>query len=169
MGGKWWSQCSESIWYIFTSAQCWRKCLPVQEVQETGVQSPGREDPLEQGMATHSRILAWKIPWTEDPGGLQSVGSRRVGCYWAHTHRVIKGSAMDIFTDKHLVTFEVICLERTVLWHLLAVTPDKVFLPFALLSSWVVVRLEWLKPVTEECLTDNKCLVSGSLLLWSYF
>ena len=37
-----------------------------------------REDPLEEGMATHSRILAWKIPWTEEPGGLQSMGSQRV-------------------------------------------------------------------------------------------
>ena len=48
---------------------------------ESWVQSPGWEDPLEKEMATHSRILAWKIPWIEDPGGLQSVGSRRVGCY----------------------------------------------------------------------------------------
>ena len=39
-------------------------------MQETQVQSPGGEDPLEKGMATHSSILAWKIPWTEDPGGL---------------------------------------------------------------------------------------------------
>ena len=43
-------------------------------VQETQVQSLGREDPLEKEMATHSRILAWKIPWTEEPGGLQSMG-----------------------------------------------------------------------------------------------
>ena len=42
------------------------------------VQSLGREDPLEEGMATHSRILAWRIPWTEEPGGLQSRGSQRV-------------------------------------------------------------------------------------------
>ena len=40
---------------------------------------PGEEDPLEKGMATHSRICAWKIPWTEEPGGLQSVGSQRIG------------------------------------------------------------------------------------------
>ena len=39
----------------------------------------GQEDPLEEGMATHSRILAWKIPWTEAPGGLQSMGLQRVG------------------------------------------------------------------------------------------
>ena len=43
------------------------------------VQSLGWEDPLEEEMATHSSILAWRIPWTEEPGGLQSVGSQRVG------------------------------------------------------------------------------------------
>ena len=43
------------------------------------VQSLGQEDPLEEEMATHSSILAWKIPWTEEPGGLQSMGSQRVG------------------------------------------------------------------------------------------
>ena len=48
------------------------KNLPA--VQETPVQFLGQEDPLEEGMATHSRILAWSIPWAEEPGGLQSVG-----------------------------------------------------------------------------------------------
>ena len=46
---------------------------------ETQVQSLGQEDPLEKGMATHSNILAWRIPWTEEPDGLQSIGSQRVG------------------------------------------------------------------------------------------
>ena len=48
-------------------------------IWETGVQSPGWEDPLEKEMATHSSILTWRIPWTEEPGGLQSMGSQRVG------------------------------------------------------------------------------------------
>ena len=48
-------------------------------VQETQVQSPSREDPPEKGMATHSSILAWGIPWTEEPGGLQSMGSQKAG------------------------------------------------------------------------------------------
>ena len=52
------------------------KILPA--VQETWVQSQGQKDPLEKEMATHSSILAWKIPWTEEPGGLQSMGSQRV-------------------------------------------------------------------------------------------
>ena len=49
---------------------------PTQEMQ---IQSLGQEDPLEKDMATHSSIFAWKIPWTEEPGGLQSMGSQRVG------------------------------------------------------------------------------------------
>ena len=46
--------------------------------QETRVQSPGQEDPLEKGVATHFSIVAWRIPWTEEPGGLQSMGPQRV-------------------------------------------------------------------------------------------
>ena len=53
------------------------KHLPT--VGETQVQSLGQEDPLEKAMAPHSRTLAWEIPWTEEPGGLQSMGSQRVG------------------------------------------------------------------------------------------
>ena len=53
------------------------KNLPA--VQETWVPSLGREDPLEKGIATHSSVLAWRIPWTEEPGGLQAMGSQRVG------------------------------------------------------------------------------------------
>ena len=52
---------------------------PLSAMLETRVQSLGREDPLEKEMATHSSILAWKIPWTEEPGRLQSMGSHRVG------------------------------------------------------------------------------------------
>ena len=50
---------------------------------ETGVQSLGREDPLEKGMATHSSIPAWKTPWIEEPGELQPMGLQRVGHDWA--------------------------------------------------------------------------------------
>ena len=53
------------------------KRLPA--MRETWVQSLGREDPLEKEMVTHSGILAWRIPWTEELGGLQSTGSQRVG------------------------------------------------------------------------------------------
>ena len=53
------------------------KNLPA--VQETQVRSLGQEDPLEKGMATHSSILAWRIPWMEESSGLQSMGPQRVG------------------------------------------------------------------------------------------
>ena len=58
----------------------------MQEPQETWVPSLGREDPLEEEMATHSSFLAWRIPWTAEPGGLQSMGSQRVGHEWATEH-----------------------------------------------------------------------------------
>ena len=60
------------------------KHLPT--MRETWVQSLGREDVLEKDMATHSSILAWKIPWTEEPGRLQSMGSQRVGHDSGFTH-----------------------------------------------------------------------------------
>ena len=53
-----------------------KKHLPAKEMQ---LRSLGQEDPLEEETATHASILAWRIPWTEEPGGLQSMGSQRVG------------------------------------------------------------------------------------------
>ena len=77
------SQCTD-----FSCCRTWTsqvaqtvKHLPT--MRETHVQSLGREDLLEKEMATHSSILAWKIPWMEEPGRLQSVGSQRVGHDWA--------------------------------------------------------------------------------------
>ena len=73
----------EGVYYLFLEpeiasqeAQWCRICLPM---QETRVQSLAQKDPLEKEMATHPNILAWKIPWAEEPGGLQSMGSQRVG------------------------------------------------------------------------------------------
>ena len=58
-------------------------------MQETWVQSLGQEDPLEKGEATHSSILAWRIPWTEEPGGLQSMGLQRDTHTHTHTRNII--------------------------------------------------------------------------------
>ena len=67
----------------------------MQEMQETQVWSLGREDPLEKGMATNSIIFIWRIPWTEEPGGLQSMGSQRVRHNWAtFTPSVTDGSSL---------------------------------------------------------------------------
>ena len=62
-------------------------------MQEVQVQSLGRKEPLEKEMVTHSSILAWKIPWTEEPGEPQSMGSQRVGHDLAteHKHDVLHG------------------------------------------------------------------------------
>ena len=60
------------------------KNLPA--MRETWVWSVGWEDPLEEGMTTHSSVLAWRIPWTEEPGGLQSMGSQRLRYDWAKKH-----------------------------------------------------------------------------------
>ena len=71
----------------FPDGSVWRIRLPVQGTWETWVSSCCLEDPLEEEMATHSSILAWRIPWTEEPGGLQSLGSQRVGHDWACTNK----------------------------------------------------------------------------------
>ena len=68
-----------SIWGFPGSSEL--KNLP--RMQKTQVQSLGQEDPMEKGTATHSSILAWRIPWTEETGRLQSVGSQRVGHDWS--------------------------------------------------------------------------------------
>ena len=71
---------SGSLPILFTSQMAqWVKNLPaMQEMLEFWVQFLGWEDPLEKGMPTHSSILAWRIPWMEEPGRLQSIGSQRV-------------------------------------------------------------------------------------------
>ena len=86
--------CAEDAAFSTILVMCWvfldfpdgsvGKNPPVmQETQETWVQALGQEDPLEEGMAIHSSILAWRIPRTEKPGGLQSMGSQRVRHDWA--------------------------------------------------------------------------------------
>ena len=72
--------------FIFFGDSDSKECAAMWETQ---VRSLSQEDPLEKGMATHSSILAWRIPWTEESGGLQSMGSQRVGYGCAtntHTH-----------------------------------------------------------------------------------
>ena len=73
------------IFSIFSSlctasqvAQRWRTCVPIQNTKEMWVWPLGREDPLEEGMTTHSRVLAWRTPWAEGPGRQWTIGSQRV-------------------------------------------------------------------------------------------
>ena len=77
------------------------KDLPA--MQETWVWSPGWVDPLEKGMATHSSILAWRIPQTEKPGGIQSMKSQRVGHDWmTNTHAHIQYNFLKVFKVSNL-------------------------------------------------------------------
>ena len=69
----------------------------MQGAEEMWVQSLGWEDPLEEEMATHSSVLAWKIPWTEEPGGLQSMGSQRFRHNLANEH-----TSVQAFLEIHL-------------------------------------------------------------------
>ena len=73
-----------SVWSFSSGSVV--KILPMQEMQETWVWSLGWEDALELEMAPYSSSLAWEIPWTEEPGGLQSMVLQRVGHNWATEH-----------------------------------------------------------------------------------
>ena len=68
-----------SIYLSFTYIPVTQMVKNLPTMQEIQVRSLGQEDPLEEGMATRSSVLPWRIPWTEEPGRLQSVGSQRVG------------------------------------------------------------------------------------------
>ena len=81
---------SKTYWFVNIERLNWTERIywPMWETWETWVGSLGQEDPLEEEMAAHSSILVWKIPWVEEPGGLQSMGSQGVRHDWvrAHTH-----------------------------------------------------------------------------------
>ena len=105
------------------------KCLPT--MQETRVWPLGQEDPLKKEMATHFSTLAWKIPWTEEPGRLQSMGSQRVGHNWETSllQTITKGKAgLGVFepldttsspTNPYITLFSVcFCLKTPYLIHI---------------------------------------------------
>ena len=76
----------QGVWWVDWATQVtqWERiCL---KTLETWVQSLGQQDPLEEEMTTHFSILAWRIPWTEEPGRLRSIGLQRVGHVWAAEH-----------------------------------------------------------------------------------
>ena len=92
----------------FPSGSVVKNLCASEEIQETWVWSLGREDPLEEEMATHSSIHAWKMPWTEEPGGLQSMGSQRV----EHTKHTCMHTHVHVSPTLHLTTtkFDVLYL-----------------------------------------------------------
>ena len=76
-------RCTEKWFRYIWASLVAQKVNDLPATQKTQARSLGWEDPLEKGIATHSSILAWRIPWTEEPGGPQSTGSQRVGHDWA--------------------------------------------------------------------------------------
>ena len=89
------------------------KNLPA--MQEARIQSLGQEDPLEKGMATHSSILAWRIPWTEEPGGLQSLGSQRVRHGWANNTATTTILLQVLLGRNHLKAGQLLAVRRYIL------------------------------------------------------
>ena len=85
--------------------------LAMQETKEMRVRSLGQEDPLEEAMATHSSILAWGILWTEEPGGLQSLGLQRIGNNCATKHHHHKGMVLPLWRSQDVVTMPDSCPE----------------------------------------------------------
>ena len=83
-------QCSPSHDSPYTFSLIAQLVKNLLAMQETLVRFLGQEDPLEKEMATHSSILAWRIPWTEEPGGLQSTGSQRIRHDWASNLTIYK-------------------------------------------------------------------------------
>ena len=120
------------------------KSLPA--MREPGVRSLGREDPLEKGTATHSSILSWRIPWTEEPGGLQSMGSQRVRHDWVTFTSGTSGMESErwiqILTSLLSRESSRESLERLVL--------EKVFL-------WVSLPVEWKLQYTQPSLFMGLC------------
>ena len=74
-------------WMGFPGGSVVKNLPAMQELQEMQVRSLGREDPLEEGVSIHSSILAWRMPWMEEPDRLQSIGSQRVGHNWSKLAR----------------------------------------------------------------------------------
>ena len=108
----------------------------MQETLETSIQSLGQEDPLEEGMATHSRVLPWRIPWTEEPNGLESKGSQRVRHDRSDLARLQYLMCLYLFSFKVFIEFATILFLVYVLvfwprglWHLSSLTRDRTHTP----------------------------------------
>ena len=86
-----------------------------EETQERHIQPLGREEPLEEDKATHSSMLAWRIPWTEEPGWSQAMGSPRVGCNRAHMHTCMYSRVLFTFRVQRakmkLLFSSMVCIE----------------------------------------------------------
>ena len=133
----------------------------MQKTKETQVQSLSQEDPLEEGMATHSSIFAWRIPWTEESGGLQSMGSQRVRhdwSDWARAHTNMMWTHCTYFTFEETGTAP--CLIQLVRGGTSPSSEDARLLPGAFSkmphprdtqSPWKATTWSNLLPCTNDC------------------
>ena len=114
-----------------------KKLAATQEPKEMQVRSLGGEDPLEEGMETHSSILAWSIPWTEEPGGLQSMGSWRVGHDWSNLAHTYERYNWDTIKSIQSIQFPDFNISRVLNIHnnLILITPKRNLEPMSSLSS----------------------------------
>ena len=140
----------------------------MQEPQETRVQSLGQEDPLEEEMATHSTILVWKIPWTEEPGKLQSMGLQRVGNAWATEprHTLTFFHLLAFSLSRHLCVFFNWSIVDLLICFILISSVNIVIWIFIDHAPFIVIIKYWLHSL---CCTIYPCslfilyrLVSGS-------
>ena len=121
--------------FQFISAQLVKTLLPMQETQEMCVWSLGQEKPLKKEMATCSSILAWKIPWTEEPGRKQSMGLQRIRHDWAHgTHTLLVPSNPELF----------ICNFILFLSFMLSINLNDRETPTFTIFSWVLFNKDFL-------------------------
>ena len=122
------------------------KNLPA--LQETQVSSLGWEDPLEKGMATHSSILAWRIPWTEEPGGLQSMELQRVGHHWETNTFTFHFSGFNSVPVKCMCTWK---LKLWLVWKQLFV--DEIEFK---ISRKITLDLGWVLNIATSILTKER-------------
>ena len=124
-------------------------------MQERWVPSLGGEDPMEKGMATHSGILAWRIPWTEEPGGIQSMGSQRVGHNWSDVACTTESKSEETLREWERERDRV----REQSWHFEPLDPvepeatpwaSKVPFCLSVLDFWYLESSAWAN--TERCL-----------------
>ena len=119
---------------------------------ETRVWSLGGEDPLEKGMTTYSSILSWRIPWMEEPGGLQSMGSQRIRHNWATNSRTgLRGALLSVTSYFYLATFKVLCylLRLSLTFDILIVICLGVDLFWFILFGILNLKLGYLFPSSD--------------------
>jgi len=126
------------------------------------VQSVGWEDSLEEGTTTHSSILAWRVPWPEEPGGTQSIGSHRVGHDWSnswHMHAHLSPTLTDPHRFHTSCSFTLITVMELSRFHLSATSRLKVLQKWGMVSAFVGHYSPGLKPCTLHSISTQKIYV----------